>query len=65
MIKLGMNAVRNIADACNKYASTHTIGTTVQTRYRAVNLPTDLFSSDTVDSLQALYDLPWFWRVWW
>jgi hypothetical protein len=65
MIKAAMNAVRIIADACNEYASTHTIGTTTQTRYRAVNLSSDLFSSGTVDSLQVLYGLPWFWRVWW
>jgi hypothetical protein len=65
MIKLGMNAVRIVAKACNEYASTHTIETTAVFRYRAVSLPIDLFGSDTADSLQALYDLPWFWRVWW
>jgi hypothetical protein len=65
MIKLGLVAVRAIAEACKEYTSTHTIGTTAQTRYRAVHLPTDLFSSDTIDSLQVLYGLPWFWRVWW
>jgi hypothetical protein len=64
MIKLEMDVVRVMTDARKEYASTRTIGTTSQTRYRAVNFPIDLFSSDTVGSLQIFYDLPWFWRVW-
>lgn len=60
-----MRAVRVIAKACEEYAETHALGNTERTRYKPLNIPIDLFSPKVTQSLRALYDLPWFWRVWW
>ncbi|KAH7381259.1 heterokaryon incompatibility protein-domain-containing protein [Phaeosphaeria sp. MPI-PUGE-AT-0046c] len=63
-IKQVMRAVRLIAQACEEYAGSRTIGTTPTTRYKSVHIPVELFGSEVTQGLRTLYDLPWFWRVW-
>jgi hypothetical protein len=62
--KKKFRCIREIAGACREYAGTHTLGRAARNRYGPLKPPVDWFRYSVCDGLKDLYDLQWFWRVW-
>ncbi|KAF2689807.1 HET-domain-containing protein [Lentithecium fluviatile CBS 122367] len=56
--------VEKIAEACRQYDRERDPNPTSFQRYKALVLPVDIFTTTVCSSLRALYDRPWFSRVW-
>jgi hypothetical protein len=56
--------VKLIANACRQYDRNRNLDQKSFERYKALDLHFDAFTSPVCNSLQELYDRPWFSRVW-